>query len=342
MEYIIEFGLFTGKALIIVIGLILVIGFVAITSIRHKDKETIDIEDLSDKFKKYKTLLNSHILNKKALKKKFKDEKKQAKKDKKDKNSNEDKKTIFVLHFEGDIKASGINQLRNEVSAILSVAKSTDEVVACIESPGGVVHGYGLAASQLLRIREHKIPLTICVDKVAASGGYMMACTGDKILAAPFAIMGSIGVIAQVPNLNKLLKKHDIDYQEIKAGQYKRTLSLFGEVTNEGKQKFTEQIQDTHNLFKDFVKTHRPIVEIDQVATGEYWFGERALKLKLVDELKVSDEYLFSQRNEAQILKVSTKFKKKLVNRISEAVSLGIEKALEKFIHRGAFEQLLG
>lgn len=335
MEHIIEFGLFTGKALIITISLIVVIGFVAMTSMRHKTKETIDVENLSDKFKKYNALLETHTLDKKALKKKLKDKKKQKKKDKA---STENKKTIFVLHFDGDIKASGINQLRNEISAVLSVAKTTDEVVVCIESPGGVVHGYGLAASQLLRIREHKIPLTICVDKVAASGGYMMACTGDKILAAPFAIMGSIGVIAQVPNLNKLLKKHNIDYQEITAGQYKRTLSLLGEVTDEGKQKFTEQIQDTHDLFKDFVKAHRPIVEIDQVATGEYWFGERALKLKLVDELKVSDEYLFSQKDTAHILKVSTKSKKKLADRISEAISMGVEQSIEKFIHKRSFE----
>ena len=331
MEYIIELGLFTGKALVITISVIVIIGFAAMTSLRHKAKETIDIENLSSKFKKYNSFLETHTFDKKALKKKIKNEKKQLKKEK---TSNSDKKTIFVLQFDGDIKASGINQLRNEISAVLSVAKTTDEVVVCIESPGGVVHGYGLAASQLLRIREHKIPLTVCVDKVAASGGYMMACTGDKILAAPFAIMGSIGVLAQIPNLSKLLKKHDIDYQEITAGQHKRTLSLFGEVTEEGKQKFTEQIQDTHDLFKDFVKAHRPIVDIDKVATGEYWFGERALKLKLVDELKVSDEYLFSQKDAARILKISTKSKKKLADRISEAVSTGLEKAIEKLAYK--------
>ena len=214
------------------------------------------------------------------------------------------------------------------------MAKTTDEVVVCVESPGGVVHGYGLAAAQLLRIREHNIPLTVCVDKVAASGGYMMACTGSQILASPFAIIGSIGVLAQVPNFSKLLKKHDIDYQEITAGQYKRTLSLFGDITDEGKEKFTEQIQDTHDLFKDFVQTHRPIVEIDNIATGEHWFGKRALDLKLVDKLQVSDEYLFSQRDEARILKISTKSKKTVTDRISEAISTGVQKSIEELTYR--------
>lgn len=335
MEYLIEFGLFAGKVLVITASVVVIIGFASMASLHRKTKETLDVENLSDRFKKYNTLLEAHTLNKKDLKKKLTREKK---KDKKNKTSDQNKKTIFVLQFEGDIKASGINQLRDEVSAVLSVAKTTDEVVVCVESHGGIVHGYGLAASQLLRIREHKIPLTICVDKVAASGGYMMACTGDKVLAAPFAIMGSIGVVAQIPNLNKLLKKHNIDYQEITAGQYKRTLGILGEVTDEGKKKFTEQIQDTHDLFKNFVKTHRPIVDIDQVATGEYWFGEQALQYKLVDELKVSDEYLFSQRNQTKILKISTKPKKKLTDRISEAISMGVEKTIENLIHRKPFE----
>ena len=327
MEYILEFGLFMGKVLIITICVIFVIAFATMNSLRHKTKDTIEIEDISDQFKKYSKILQTHTLNKKQAKQELKIKKKQLKKTK---DSNFEKKTIFVVHFDGDIKASGIDQLRNEISAILTTAKNTDEVVVCVESAGGIVHGYGLAAAQLLRVREHNIPLTVCVDKVAASGGYMMACTGNQILASPFAIIGSIGVLAQVPNFSKLLKKHDIDYQEIKSGQYKRTLSLFGENTREGQKKFTEQIQDIHNLFKDFVKTHRPVVDVEQIATGEYWFGKRALSLKLVDKLQVSDEYLFSQKDNVRILKVSTKSRKKIMERISEAISTGIQRSIEK------------
>ena len=331
MEILIELGVFTSKALVIIIGFIVVIGFIAINSLRQKAKNTIEVENFSNKFKEYQSLLQTHTLNKKELKKELKKTLKEEKQVKKSKDSKTPQKTIFVLEFNGDMKASGVDQLRDEISAVLSTAMPTDEVVVCIESPGGLVHSYGLAAAQLLRIREHNIPLTICVDKVAASGGYMMACTGDKVLAAPFAVMGSIGVVAQIPNLNKLLKKHDVEYQEITAGQYKRTLSLFGEITDEGKKKFTEQIQETHDLFKNFVKTHRPIVEIDKVATGEYWYGEQALKLKLIDELKVSDEYLFTQKDKAKILKISIKPKKKLSERIAESLSMAIDRSIEKW-----------
>lgn len=331
METLIELGVFTSKALVIIIGFIVVIGFIAMNSLRQKAKDTIEVEDFSNKFKEYQSLLQTHTLNRKELKKELKKTLKEEKQLKKNKDPKAHKKNIFVLEFNGDMKASGVSQLRDEISAVLTTARPTDEVVVCIESPGGLVHSYGLAAAQLLRFREHNIPLTICVDKVAASGGYMMACTGDKVLAAPFAIMGSIGVVAQIPNLNKLLKKHDVEYQEITAGQYKRTLSLFGEITDEGKKKFTEQIQETHDLFKNFVKTHRPIVEIDKVATGEYWYGKQALQLKLIDELKVSDEYLFTQKDKAKIFKISIKPKKKLSERISESLSMAIDRSIERW-----------
>ena len=108
---------------------------------------------------------------------------------------------------------------------------------------------YGLAASQMQRIRDKKLKLTVCVDKVAASGGYMMAVVADKIIAAPFAVLGSIGVLAQVPNFHRLLKKHDVDFEMLTAGKYKRTLTMFGENTDKGREKFQEDIEDTHVLF---------------------------------------------------------------------------------------------
>lgn len=202
---------------------------------------------------------------------------------------------IFVLDFKGDIQASAVENIREEITLILATAKAgRDRVVVRLESPGGMVHGYGLAAAQLVRLRDAGFHLTICVDKVAASGGYMMACIANEIITAPFAIVGSIGVVAQVPNFNRLLKQHNVDFELYTAGQYKRTVTMFGENTPEGKAKFEEELQQTHVLFKHFVEKYRPQLNVDKVATGEHWYGEDALNLNLVDKLQTSDEYLLA------------------------------------------------
>ena len=198
----------------------------------------------------------------------------------------------------------------------MTVATENDEVFVRLESGGGVVHGYGLGASQLMRVREKNIPLTVSVDKVAASGGYMMACVGNRILAAPFSIIGSIGVIAQVPNFNKVLKKHDIEYDQFTAGEFKRTVTMFGENTDEAKAKFREEIEDIHALFKDFIIQHRPDVDIVKVSTGESWPGTRALDKNLVDELKTSDDYLLESSKDADIYEIKYVSKKSLGEKI--------------------------
>ena len=239
-----------------------------------------------------------------------------------------DKKRVFVLDFHGDIKASACDNLREEISAVLSLATSADEVVVKLESGGGMVHSYGLAASQLARISNKKIPLTVCVDKVAASGGYMMACVADKIIAAPFAVLGSIGVIAQLPNFHKLLKKNNIDYEMFTAGEYKRTVTMFGENTDKGREKFKEDLEDTHVLFKEFVSEHRPQVDIAKVATGEVWFGRRAMEVNLVDSLYTSDEYLLAQAENADIYEVSYSFKKSLPEKLGIAAQGAVDRLL--------------
>jgi serine protease SohB len=235
-----------------------------------------------------------------------------------------------VIEFEGDIRATQVDNLREEVTAVLSVANTEDEVLVSVESPGGMVHAYGLAASQLARFREHNIPLTVCIDKVAASGGYLMACTANEVLAAPFAVVGSTGVLAQVPNFNKLLKKNDIDYEEMTAGEYKRTISFLGEITDKGRQKFTEQLEETHGLFKAFIKEFRPQVDLEKVATGEHWLGKHALELKLVDGLKTSDEFILSRCEKSDIYKVKMHTKKKLMQALSEAMGETSSKVMEK------------
>lgn len=217
---------------------------------------------------------------------------------------------IFVLDFKGDIQASAVENLREEITLILATAKAgRDRIVVRLESPGGMVHGYGLAAAQLVRLRDAGFHVTICVDKVAASGGYMMACIANEIIAAPFAIVGSIGVVAQVPNFNRLLKEHNVDFELYTAGQYKRTVTMFGENTPEGKAKFEEELQQTHVLFKHFVEKYRPQLNVDKVPTGEHWYGEDALDLNLVDKLQTSDEYLFALLPQHDVYVINTRKK---------------------------------
>ncbi len=231
----------------------------------------------------------------KAQKKKHKQEAKAAKaKAKLGEVLTEGKPRVWVLDFKGSMDAHEVNSLREEITAVLAAFKPQDQVVLRLESPGGVVHGYGLAASQLQRLRDKKIPLTVTVDKVAASGGYMMACVADKIVSAPFAIVGSIGVVAQMPNFNRFLKNKDIDIELHTAGQYKRTLTFLGENTEEGREKFREELNETHQLFKDFVKRMRPSLDIEQVATGEHWYGQQAVEKGLVDEINTSDDVILN------------------------------------------------
>ena len=215
---------------------------------------------------------------------------------------------VFVLDFKGDIQASAVEQLREEITLVLATAKAgKDRVVVRLESPGGIVHGYGLAAAQLVRLRDAGFHVTIVVDKVAASGGYMMACIASEIISAPFAILGSIGVVAQVPNFNRLLKQHNVDFELYTAGEYKRTVTMFGENTPEGKAKFEAELQQTHALFKHFVEKYRPQLNVEKVATGEHWYGQDALDLNLVDKLQTSDEYILGLLPQHDVYVISTR-----------------------------------
>ncbi|MBB5210668.1 protease SohB [Microbulbifer hydrolyticus] len=251
-----------------------------------------------------------------------------------DMDKSDTRKRLFVVHFDGDIKASALSNLREEITAILQVAHKDDEVVVSLESPGGMVANYGLAASQLARVRSAGVKLTIAVDKVAASGGYMMACVADRILAAPFAMLGSIGVVAQLPNFHRLLQRNDVDFELFTAGEYKRTVTMFGENTAEGKEKFQSDLEEIHTLFQHFVSEYRPQLDIAKVATGEVWFGQRALDLALVDELKTSDEYLTSRAQNADLYQVEYKERQNIAKKIGFATQSGIESALARLFSR--------
>jgi len=317
-EFIFNYGLFLAKTATIVAAIVMVMLFIFIMAGRKQagKKEIIEVKKLNKKYDDMARVMNTGMLQKAGLKKYLKEEKERLKGIHKDKKEEGQRKRIYVLNFHGDIRASAVSSLREEITAILMVAAKNDEVFVRLESGGGVVHGYGLAASQLMRLRDKNISLTVSVDKVAASGGYMMACVGNRIIAAPFSIIGSIGVIAQIPNFHKVLKKHDVDFDQFTAGEFKRTVTMFGENTEEAKAKFREEIEDIHTLFKDFIVQHRPDVDIVKVSTGESWPGTRALERKLVDELKTSDDYLLENSKHADIYEISYVSKKSLIEKI--------------------------
>ncbi|HSX91037.1 MAG TPA: protease SohB [Pseudomonas sp.] len=324
MEFFAEYASFLAKTVTLVVAILVVL--VALAVLRGRGRRSsgqLQVSKLNDFYKQLHDRLEHSVLSKDQLKSVVKEAAKAAKLEKK---AAVHKPRVYVLDFDGDIKASATDNLRHEITAVLSMATPQDEVVLRLESGGGMVHSYGLASSQLARIRQAGVPLTVCIDKVAASGGYMMACIGEKIISAPFAVLGSIGVVAQLPNLHRLLKKHDIDFEVLTAGEYKRTLTIFGENTEKGRQKFQEDLEITHELFKNFVARYRPQLAIDEIATGEVWLGMSALEKQLVDELKTSDEYLAERAKTAELFHLHYAEKKSLQERIGLAASVALDR----------------
>ena len=345
MEFLIDYGMFLAKAITIVLSIGVVAGLVASAGQKNKKGEkkgNIRVTQINEHIDGLRDTLRASILDKEQLKEIEKIEKKKIKAENKRKKKATVKNTegldkddsitkrIFVLNFEGNIAADAVESLREEITAILSMATKDDEVILRLESPGGMVHAYGLASSQLLRIKNKNIPLTICVDKVAASGGYMMACLADRLVAAPFAIIGSIGVLVQLPNFHRVLKKYDVDYEIISAGEYKRTLTHFGEITNKGKDKVKEDVENIHQIFKDWVKTYRPSVEIDTIATGETWVGSQAKDRYMVDDIKTSDECVIEACETSDVYEIKFEIKKPLQVRLASL----LEESAHRLISR--------
>ncbi len=313
----------------IVVAILLVVGgIISLASKQKHGKGNLEITSISDRLEEIANHARQLLLTKEQLKQFNKDKKKRVKQENKD--SKEIKGQVFVIDFNGSMDAHEVDNLREEVTTVLTIAKPEDQVLVRLESGGGVVHGYGLAASQLQRIRDKNIKLTVAVDKVAASGGYMMACVADQVLAAKFAIIGSIGVIAQLPNFNKLLKKSNIDFEQHTAGEFKRTLTMFGENNDQGREKFREELEDVHQMFKGFVAEHRPELDINKVATGEYWYGSKAKELGLVDTIQTSDDYLLTLNETNKIFSVKYSIKKNIAEKFGFAASVALETALVK------------
>jgi serine protease SohB len=338
LEFLAQYGLFLAQAVTIVVAILVVVGGLLALGQRQKSEKDghIEVRHLNERYRRMGDTIRHAVLDKSALKVLGKAEKK-AEKDKaraakKAAKSGDaaagDKPRLFTLNFHGDLRASATETLREEISAVLSQARQGDAVLVKLESPGGLVHGYGLAASQLQRIVDAGVPLTVAVDKIAASGGYMMACVANRIIAAPFAVIGSIGVLAQLPNFHRLLKKHDIDFELLTAGEYKRTLTLFGENTEKGRAKFLEELENTHVLFKGFVGQHRPDLDIDRVATGEIWYGQDALQEKLVDELKTSDAFIQEHLADWDIYEVKYVQKKPWQEKLGMAAEGAVERGV--------------
>lgn len=335
MEFLSDYGLFLAKVVTFVVALIVVVAVIASTVQRGRgdadDEDELTVRRLNDKYRKLKEAVESRMLSSEQRKiwKKAKQKAEKAKKKSEkgaSKTEGETRPRTFVIDFDGDIKASDTETLRKSVTAVLAIAEpGRDEVVVRLESGGGLVHAYGLAAAQLDRVRNKGIRLTACVDKVAASGGYMMACVADKIVASPFAVLGSIGVVAQLPNFHRVLKKHDVDYEILTAGEHKRTLTVFGENTDKGRIKFLEDLEDTHHLFKDYVQERRPELDVGAVANGDIWFGTRALEMKLVDEILTSDEYLIDACGRSDVVSVSFQRKRTLPEKLGLAASTAFE-----------------
>ncbi|HEM3701558.1 TPA: protease SohB [Streptococcus suis] len=327
----IEYGIFFLKVVTFLLAILLFL--VLSTKIKSKKPDgQVTITDLSEKLLEQQEQFEKELLDKKAYKK-LQEEREQ---ESSEQETEAPVKRLFVLDFDGDIQAKQVDNLREEITAILTLASQGDEVLIRLESPGGSVYGYGLGASQLLRLKDKQIPLTIAVDKVAASGGYLMASVADTIVAAPFALVGSIGVVAEIPNIHRLLKKHEIDVDVMTAGKYKRTLTVIGENTAEGKEKFQEELNDVHALFKEFVSENRPILDIEQVSTGETWYGTSAKKVHLVDEIATSDDLILGQIHDKQVLLVKYEEKKSLINQIGVQVETNLSNLLLKLVNKSS------
>lgn len=333
-EFFFQYGIFLAKAVTVVVAIAAVLIIATAFSRRQPQRGGLTVEKLNDKYRDTANILRKAVMNKAAWKKKAKEDKKDRKARDKTETDKSEKKRLFVVDFKGDIRATAVANLREEVSAILAVAGDSDEVVVRLENPGGAVHEHGLAASQLLRVKNKGVPLTVIVDKVAASGGYLMACIANRIVAAPFAVIGSIGVLAQIPNFNRALESRGVDFEQVTAGKYKRTVTMFGKTTEEGRAKLKEELEDVHGLFKTMVSDQRPTLDVESISTGEHWYGTRALELGLIDRLGSSDDYLLDAAETADVFHVIWRGKPSLQDRLLAAFESSAE-ALRGIIARG-------
>ncbi len=341
MEFLSELGLFAAKAFLVVLAVAMIIGAIARARRRGGPEEgrgELRIKKLDERWKRQGLAMKRALLPQRAFKA-LADEAK--KNEKADKVKPVEKPRVFVLDFDGNVRASQVTGLREEISAILLAAKDGDEVVLRLKSPGGLVYSYGLAASQLERVRERGLKLTVTVDQIAASGGYMMAVVANEIIAAPFAVVGSIGVVAGFPNFHRWLDRHDVDFELMTAGKHKRTITMFGKNTDEGRKKFQEELDAAHALFKGHIARFRPALDLDKVATGEHWYGSEALTLGLVDKIGTSDDYVLAARERARVFQVQWVPQRRFMDRLGGAIEGGVARAFERIWQKSEEQRYL-
>jgi len=330
IDLLVAYGFFLLK-IITVLFVILIPILMISSSTKHRketDKGRIIVKNLSDKLEEIGVTLKSAEMDPKAYKSFLKERNKKKKKE----NKGKPKEIVYVLDFKGDIQASAVDKLKQEINAIIASQVKCKEVVVKVESGGGSAYAYGLCAAELKRLVDNKIKLTVCIDKIAASGGYLMSCVATKIVAAPWAIVGSIGVIAQLPNFHRLLKKLDIDIEMHTAGKFKRTLTTLGKNTQQGREKFISELEDLHVVFKDFVKENRSKIQVAKVSTGEVWQGDKAKKLGLIDEIGTSDDYLLKLASKFKLLEIQYFEKKPFTARLGTAAEVIVEKGIYKIL----------
>ena len=330
IDLLVAYGFFLLKVITVLLVILIPILMIS-SSTKHKketDKGRIIVKNLSDKLEEIGVTLKSAEMDPKAYKSFLKERNKKKKKELKGKS----KEIVYVLDFKGDIQASAVDKLKQEINAIIASQVKCKEVVVKVESGGGSAYAYGLCAAELKRLVDNKIKLTVCIDKIAASGGYLMSCVATKIVAAPWAIVGSIGVIAQLPNFHRLLKKLDIDIEMHTAGKFKRTLTTLGKNTQQGRKKFISELEDLHIVFKDFVKENRSKIQVAKVSTGEVWQGDKAKKLGLIDEIGTSDDYLLKLASKFKLLEIQYFEKKPFTARLGTAAEVIVEKGIYKIL----------
>jgi serine protease SohB len=329
MPFWFDIAAFLIKAIILVAaigGLAVLIARLAFSGEDKESEPAIKVRSLNERYDSMRDTLNAALLDRKARKALMKARKKERKAAK----SDDGRRRVYVLAFKGDMRATAVRRLGREIDAVLMVARAgTDEVALRLDSPGGTVTGYGLAAAEILRLRERKVKVTALVDQVAASGGYMMAAAADRIVAAPFAVVGSIGVVAPIPNLHRLLKKNEIDFEEMTAGEYKRSVSMLGEITPAGREHFREKLDDTHQAFKAHVARLRPNADIARVANGDTWLASDALPLGLVDEIMTGDDWLFRARESARLVEITTEARKSLLQHLLGGMGVAAQRAAD-------------
>jgi len=189
---------------------------------------------------------------------------------------------IARVNIEGLIRG---NRPRSE--ALTRLAESNAKaVIVHINSPGGTVAGSEELYESLIKVKAKK-PMVVVVDGLAASGGYIAAMASDRIVARQSAIVGSIGVIFQYPNVTELLKTIGVQVESIKSSPLKAAPSGYEPTSPEARAAVESIVRDSFDWFKGLVRDRRHLddASLQKVSDGRVFTGRQAVELKLIDAL---------------------------------------------------------